>query len=63
MLLAERDSQVPHAHSHSLVQALQRAGSAVTVHQLAGTKHRSLARTPAAMRQLGGWLLEESLSR
>ena len=63
VLLAERDSQVPHAHSHALVQALQHAGSAVTVHQLAGTNHRSLARTPAAMRQLGGWLLEESAAR
>ncbi|KQV52890.1 hypothetical protein ASC95_08840 [Pelomonas sp. Root1217] len=58
VLLAEQDRQVPHAHSHTLVQALQRAGAAVTVHQLAGTDHRSLARTPAAMRQLGGWLLE-----
>jgi fermentation-respiration switch protein FrsA (DUF1100 family) len=56
VLLAERDSQVPHAHSHTLVQALRGAGSAVTVHQLAGTNHRSLARTPAAMRHLGGWL-------
>ena len=56
VLLAERDRQVPHAHSHSLVQALQSAGSAVTVHQLAGTNHRSLARTPAAMQHLGGWL-------
>ena len=58
VLLAERDRQVPHAHSHTLVQALRGAGAAVTVHQLAGTNHRSLARTPAAMRQLGGWLLE-----
>lgn len=56
VLLAERDRQVPHAHSHALVQALQHAGAAVTVHQFAGTDHRSLARTPAAMRQLGGWL-------
>lgn len=60
VLLAERDRQVPHAHSRVLVQALRSAGCAVTVHQLAGTNHRSLARTPAAMRQLGGWLLEES---
>ncbi len=60
VLLAERDTQVPHAHSHTLVQALRGAGSAVTVHQLAGTNHRSLARTPAAMQHLGGWLLEES---
>jgi len=56
VLLAETDRQVPHAHSHSLVDALRRAGSAVTVHQLAGTNHRSLARTPAAMQRLGGWL-------
>ena len=63
VLLAERDSQVPHAHSHTLVQALQRAGSAVTVHQLAGTNHRSLARTPAAMQRLGGWLLMEEPAR
>lgn len=56
VLLAERDNQVPLAHSHTLVRALQRAGAAVTVHQFAGTDHRSLARTPAAMRQLGGWL-------
>lgn len=56
VLLAERDTQVPHAHSHALVRELQRAGAAVTVHQFAGTNHRSLARTPAAMRQLGGWL-------
>ena len=57
VLLAERDTQVPHAHSHALVRELQCAGAAVTVHQLAGTNHPSLARTPAAMRQLGGWLL------
>ena len=56
VLLAERDSQVPHAHSHALVRALQAAGCAVTVQRLAGTNHRSLARTPAAMQQLGGWL-------
>ncbi|MEO6280349.1 hypothetical protein [Roseateles sp.] len=60
VLLAERDSQVPHAHSHTLVAALRHAGAAVTVHKLAGTDHRSLARTPAAMQHLGGWLLEES---
>jgi len=60
VLLAERDSQVPHAHSHTLVQALRGAGAAVTVQQFAGTNHRSLARTPAAMHRLGGWLLEES---
>jgi hypothetical protein len=63
VLLAETDSQVPHAHSHALVDALRRNGSAVTVHQLAGTNHRSLARTPAAMHRLGGWLLEESTAR
>ncbi|KQW46686.1 MULTISPECIES: alpha/beta hydrolase [unclassified Roseateles] len=56
VLLAERDRQVPHAHSRTLVKALQTAGAAVTVHQLAGTDHRSLARTPAAMQHLGGWL-------
>jgi uncharacterized protein len=56
VLLAERDTQVPHAHSHALVRELQRAGAAVTVQLFAGTNHRSLARTPAAMRQLGGWL-------
>lgn len=56
VLLAEHDAQVPHAHSHTLVHALRGAGSAVTVHQLAGTNHRSLARTPAAMRHLGDWL-------
>lgn len=56
VLLAERDRQVPHAHSHALVHALRRAGAAVTVQQLAGTDHRSLARTPAAMQRLGAWL-------
>lgn len=56
VLLAETDRQVPHAHSHHLVDALRRAGSTVTLHQLAGTNHRSLARTPAAMQQLGRWL-------
>jgi uncharacterized protein len=56
VLLAETDRQVPHEHSHSLVDALRDAGSAVTVHQLAGTDHRSLARTPAAMQHLGMWL-------
>lgn len=49
----------PHARSHALVRELQRAGAAVTVQLFAGTNHRSLARTPAAMRQLGGWLLME----
>ena len=64
VLLAETDRQVPHAHSHALVDALRRAGSAVTVQQVAGTDHRSLARTPAAMQHLGGWLLmEESAPR
>lgn len=56
VLLAERDRQVPHAHSHALVGALQAAGCAVTVQQFAGTNHRSLARTPAAMQTLGGWM-------
>ncbi|MFG6486746.1 alpha/beta hydrolase family protein [Roseateles sp. BYS78W] len=63
VLLAERDRQVPHAHSHTLVRALQTAGCNVTVQRLAGTNHRSLARTPAAMQRLGGWLLEESAAR
>lgn len=58
VLLAERDRQVPHAHSHTLVGALQAAGCAVTVQQFAGTNHRSLARTPAAMQTLGGWLAQ-----
>lgn len=56
MLLAERDRQVPHAHSRHLAEALQAAGCAVTVQRLPGTDHRSLARTPAAMRRLGEWL-------
>jgi uncharacterized protein len=61
VLLADRDRQVPHAHSLHLVDTLRRAGSAVTVHRLPGTNHRSLARTPAAMQRLGGWLaMEES---
>lgn len=58
VLLAERDRQVPHAHSHALVGALQAAGCTVTVQQFAGTNHRSLARTPAAMQTLGGWLAQ-----
>jgi alpha-beta hydrolase superfamily lysophospholipase len=58
VLLAERDRQVPHAHSLALVAALRRAGAAVTVDRLAGTNHRSLARTPAAMQRMGGWLAE-----
>lgn len=56
VLLADRDRQVPHAQSQALVEALRRAGCAVAVHRLPGTTHRSLARTPAAMQQLGGWL-------
>jgi alpha/beta superfamily hydrolase len=56
VLLAERDRQVPHAHSHTLVEALRAAGCAVTVQRLPGTNHRSLARTPGAMRRLGEWL-------
>ncbi|HEY0953298.1 MAG TPA: alpha/beta fold hydrolase [Roseateles sp.] len=63
VLLAERDRQVPLAHSRTLVAALRTAGCAVTVYQLARTDHRSLARTPAAMHRLGAWLLEESPSR
>jgi fermentation-respiration switch protein FrsA (DUF1100 family) len=61
VLLAERDLQVPHAHSLVLVQALQAAGCAVTVQRMPGTDHRSLARTPAAMRRLGVWLGDERL--
>jgi len=56
VLLAEHDRQVPHAHSLALVDALRLAGARVTVHRLPGTNHRSLARTPAAMKCLGGWL-------
>jgi len=58
VLLAERDSQVPHAHSLALVDALRHAGATVTVDRFAGTNHRSLARTPAAMQRVGGWLGE-----
>lgn len=58
VLLAERDRQVPHAHSLALVKVLRDAGAAVTVDRVAGTDHRSLARTPAAMQTLGRWLLE-----
>ncbi len=56
MLLAERDRRVPHAHSLALAEALRRAGAAVDVRTLAGTDHRSLARTPAAMACIGGAL-------
>lgn len=56
VLLAERDRQVPHAHSLALVDALRRAGAAVSVHRLPATDHRSLARTPAAMQRMGSWL-------
>jgi len=63
VLLAEHDRQVPHAHSHALVRALRAGGCTVTVQRLAGTNHRSLARTPEAMQRLGGWLLEESAAR
>lgn len=56
VLLAERDRQVPHAHSLALVGALRRAGAAVSVHRLPATDHRSLARTPAAMQRMGSWL-------
>lgn len=56
VLLAESDCQVPHAHSHALVDALRHAGAAVSVQQVAGTNHRSLARTPQAMGCLGQWL-------
>lgn len=53
MLLAERDNRVPHAHSLDLAAALREAGAPVEVQTLAGTTHRSLARTPAAMARLG----------
>ncbi|CAM3937367.1 alpha/beta hydrolase family protein [Roseateles saccharophilus] len=53
MLLAERDRRVPHAHSRALADALRRAGAAVELQTLAGTSHRSLARTPAAMARVG----------
>ncbi|WP_343626440.1 alpha/beta hydrolase family protein [Roseateles puraquae] len=60
VLLAETDRQVPHAHSHALVHALRQAGAAVSVHQVAGTNHHSLARTPQAMGCLGRWLAPRS---
>lgn len=53
MLLAERDRRVPHAHSLALAEALRQAGAQVDVQMLAGTSHRSLARTPAAMARVG----------
>jgi len=53
MLLAERDRRVPHAHSLALAEALRQSGAAVDVRTLAGTTHRSLARTPAAMACMG----------
>ncbi len=56
MLLAERDTQVPRAHSLRLAEALQRAGCAVTVETQAGTNHRNLARRVEAMGRLGVWL-------
>lgn len=56
VLLAERDRQVPRGHSLQLVRALRDAGCAVTADEVAGTNHRSLARTPAAMKRLGQWL-------
>lgn len=59
VLLAEHDRQVPHAHSLALVDALRHAGAAVTVDRFAGTTHRSLARTPAAMQRMGGWLKQD----
>ncbi len=62
VLLAEHDRQVPHAHSLALAEALRRAGAGVTVHRLPGTNHRSLARTPAAMACLGGWLAAPALA-
>ncbi len=56
VLLAASDRQVPHRHSLRLAQRLHDAGCAVTVAQLPGTNHRSLARTPQAMGCLGRWL-------
>jgi alpha-beta hydrolase superfamily lysophospholipase len=53
MLLAERDRRVPHSHSLALADALREAGAQVDVQTLAGTSHRSLARTPAAMARVG----------
>lgn len=55
VLLAERDRQVPRAHSMRLVQALQKAGCTVSVTEVAGTTHRSLARTVGAMACMGTW--------
>lgn len=60
VLLAERDRQVPHHHSLRLAQRLRAAGCAVTVQQLPGTNHRSLARTPQAMGCVGQWLAPRS---
>jgi len=56
VLLAERDRQVPRGHSLRLVAALREAGCTVSVDEVAGTNHRSLARTTAAMQRLGQWL-------
>ena len=55
VLLAERDRQVPRGHSLRLVEVLREAGCAVSVMELAGTTHRSLARTTAAMARVGTW--------
>ncbi len=63
VLLAEHDRRVPHAHSRQLVQALQQAGALVQVQTLAGTNHRSLARTPRAMACIGDALRPAALGR
>lgn len=57
VLLAERDRQVPRGHSLRLVQALREAGCEVSVVAVAGTTHRSLARTVGAMERVGAWVL------
>jgi fermentation-respiration switch protein FrsA (DUF1100 family) len=58
VLLAEQDPQVPRAHSMRLVQVLREAGCAVSVTEVAGTTHRSLARTTAAMARVGVWVAQ-----
>lgn len=56
VLLAERDRQVPRAHSTALVALLQAAGCQVDLQLVPGTTHRSLARTREAMQGMGRWL-------
>ncbi|RTL44206.1 MAG: hypothetical protein EKK53_07975 [Burkholderiales bacterium] len=55
VLLAERDRQVPRRHSLRLVRVLREAGCAVTLSEVVGTTHRSLARTVEAMARVGQW--------